>query len=176
MDNEEKIAVWQRWKPNANVRIIYILDGDQTGRPTGEKLAKWRRSAQRPKGTFAYVNPSELFIEVTSFSRNKDERSREKRKESRRRRGRRSFSDLVVGKFPENSDIDTRELGSSELLHFRVPTGAQMIDMAMCFVAGWLSRHCDPLSDFRIVSNDKHATRVRDFLSRMGFRSQIVPP
>lgn len=176
MNGSERIAVWQRWKSRFDVRIVYILDGDQTGRVTAGKLEKWRTRSKQRTGTLAYAGASELIVYVGPSSRRKKEASQGRRSDHRRRKGRRSLADCIVPSFPETLDFEERELNSMELLHFRVSTGQEMTGMAMCFVAGWISRFCSPLCDFRIVSADKHAGRVCKFLARMGFLSQVVGP
>jgi hypothetical protein len=160
--------ILRNWRPKFDVRIIYILDGDQTGRATETKLEKWSRRAVQATGTLAYVGASELIVQIGPFSRARRRRFRINR--------RRALANLRVGSFPETLDVQERVLNSRQLIHFKVRAGPQVTDMALAFIAGWISGFCSEHADFRIVSSDRHAQRVCEFLRQMGFRAQAIAP
>ncbi len=160
--------ITRNWRPEFDVRIIYILDGDQTGRATEGKLKKWSGRAIQATGTLAYVGANELIIQIGPFSRAKRRRVRVSR--------RWPLANVRVGSFPETLDVQEQPLGSRQLLHFKVPVGSQVTDMALAFIAGWVSAFCSEHADFRIVSSDAHAQRVCEFLRQIGFRAQLIAP
>jgi hypothetical protein len=156
------------FKASANIRIIYLLDGDQTGRATRAKLEKWSARAVWPIGTLAYVGARELIVQVGPFNRTKRQRARINRKWP--------LANVHIGTFPETLDVEELPFGSRRLLHVTVASGEQVTDLALAFVAGRISGFCSELADFRIVSSDKHAKAVCEFLRNMGFRSQAIKP
>ncbi len=149
-------------------RIIYVLDGDQTGRATQAKLQKWSARAVQPKGTLAYIGANELIVQIGPFTRSRQRHFRINR--------RWPLANLRIGTFPETVDVEELALGSRRLIHITVPSGEQVTDMALAFFAGRISASCSEHADFRIVSSDKHAKRVCDFLRNIGFRAQAITP
>src|SRR5438309_12011722 len=92
-----------------DARIIYLLDGDQSGRLTVERLRDWRSRGIEPAGTLAYVGADELFVYIGPHSRTKPTKPR--------RTGKRTLADITLGVFPETLDVQTSVIGSSRVVH-----------------------------------------------------------
>lgn len=151
-----------------DARIIYLLDGDQSGRLTVERLDDWRSRGLEPPGTLAYVGADELIVDISPHGRTKSAKLRRTRKKP--------LADITLGVFPATLDVQTSVLGSSRVLHIAVSQGSEITDLTLAFVAGFICGHCPEDALFRIVSNDNHAKYVCDLLGFMGYQSQLIPP
>lgn len=151
-----------------DARIIYLLDGDQSGRPTAARLEDWTSRAVDPPGTLAYVGANELFVYISPHSRTKPTKSRPRCKKS--------LADITLGVFPESLDVQIRDLGSRRVHYIQVEQGSEITDLTLTFVAGFLCGHCPEDALFRVVSADNHAKYVCRLVGFMGHDCQLISP
>jgi hypothetical protein len=155
----------------SKARIVYLLDGDQTGRLTARKLQKWAERGTEPSGSLAYVDAYELFVYVTPHSRTKKVKAIKTRKVRKY-----PLAALTIETFPETLDVEINVLGGKRVLYFPVSQGSEITDLTLAFVAGVMCAVCPEEAIFRIVSNDNHAKYITQLLESMGHRSQLIPP